>query len=355
MPQQRPMPNRQYQSNMPPQQHSTNVHSHQHRKPPQQLSMNPPHQQTLFNMHNKQQFMPPQQRPAPARQVSSNMPPQDHSMFLQQYSPNMEQEQHLLHRPFQQQSSAMLSQQRFLPQQPLPTMSPQQRSINMSLQHCPSDMMPQQPSSNMPLQQRSSEMTTQPSSPDTSSQHDSSNALCQQQQYVPTDIPIPTELEADVLDNASTNIFDQLVYRMIEGHPALSSQLNIETITSAMLDKCAYALWNECLTMGTGQLVIHAAKYGSALQDVKIRALGMLNLLPGWWFLREKTREQLLTSGKCVDDTDMQAMFNVACVNADKIIKSRERNKQKEEEHEQDSGLREKVDTTDEDYEDHYE
>lgn len=242
-------------------------------------------------------------------------------------------------------------------------MSPLQRTINMSLQHRPSDMMPQQHSSDIPLQQRSSKMTTQPSSPDISSQHDSSNTFCQQQQYVPTDIRIPTELQADVLDNASTTIFDQLVLRMIQCYPALSPHLNIETITSAMLDKCAYALWNECLTMGTGQLVIHAAKYGSALQDVKIRALGMLNLLPGWWFLCEKTREQLLTSGKCVDDTDMQAMFNMACVNADKIIKSRERNKQEEEEHEQhheqyyeqDSGFGEKVDTTDEDYEDHYE
>ncbi|KAH7396794.1 hypothetical protein DE146DRAFT_657800 [Phaeosphaeria sp. MPI-PUGE-AT-0046c] len=107
--------------------------------------------------------------------------------------------------------------------------------------------------------------------------------------------------------------------------------------------------------MSAGQLVIHAAKYGSALQDVKIRALWILNLLPGWWFLREKMKDWLLKSSKYVDDMEMQTIFNQACLNADKIIKSRERKKEEEEGHEQDSDLGENVETSEEDYEEYYE
>lgn len=58
-------------------------------------------------------------------------------------------------------------------------------------------------------------------------------------------------------------------------------------------------------------------------QDVKIRALGLMNMLPGWWFLREKVKAHMSNSGKWVDDTEMESQFNLMCAKADKIIKSR--------------------------------
>jgi hypothetical protein len=57
-----------------------------------------------------------------------------------------------------------------------------------------------------------------------------------------------------------------------------------------------------------------------------------MNMLPGWWFLREKVKAFVSDSGKWVDDNEMESQFNLMCARADKIIKSRKMAKKEEQE-----------------------
>lgn len=145
----------------------------------------------------------------------------------------------------------------------------------------------------------------------------------QQKQYVPVESYITNKLDIDALNYADSANFDQLVLNMIKQNPTLSPEHNANAVTSDQLDKCAYVLWEQCLWYNEGKLVLQAAKYGSMYQDVKIRALGMMNVLPGWWFLREKLKQWLRTSDKWVDDKEMEEQFNLSCARARRILKSR--------------------------------
>jgi hypothetical protein len=76
-----------------------------------------------------------------------------------------------------------------------------------------------------------------------------------------------------------------------------------EAITSAIIDKITYAAYQACIQHGQFELL---GKYSAMLNEVKLRALALLNLMAAWWVLRERIVKIISKTSALVDDDVMQ-------------------------------------------------
>lgn len=259
-------------SRMLPQQHLPSILSQQPSTPPHQSLSDDFSQQLPLDM-------PSQQEPQPPRSPPVSVTSEDQRLHSHQDLPDMLPLQHLVQS--HQESTNMSTPHYVMPLKQLPlNMTPQQHAVSMKIQRPESALEPQRPTPAVDLQQPPSDM------------HSLRTA------YIPIERYIGKKLDMDALDNAGSADFDQLILNMIKQNPTLSPEHNVNAVTSDQLDQCAYVLWEGCLWFNGGKLVVQAAKYGSMYQDVKICALGMMNLLPGWWFIREKIKQWLEISHK---------------------------------------------------------
>ncbi|KAF1911051.1 hypothetical protein BDU57DRAFT_108782 [Ampelomyces quisqualis] len=119
--------------------------------------------------------------------------------------------------------------------------------------------------------------------------------------------------------NAGLNLIDHLIIHVYKSDPALLPQRN-EIITSSHIDKFTYSIWQICLTENNGNLLTGAARTSSMFDDVKIRTLSIMNLLPSWWFMRERLVGLLNGTGRPLDDSDMEIVYGQAYATAVRVV-----------------------------------
>jgi hypothetical protein len=138
-----------------------------------------------------------------------------------------------------------------------------------------------------------SEQHQQPSSRTHHQQH--------QQQHQPAESQAGIRgIDQDTKDlNASLLWFDKIIAGTLK-------QFRIDengTITGAAIDQATYLAYQSCIEYG---LLALLGKYSAMMNEVKLRALALLNLIAGWWFLRERLLRILIQRNLKVDDSVMQ-------------------------------------------------
>jgi hypothetical protein len=128
---------------------------------------------------------------------------------------------------------------------------------------------------------------------------------------------------------ANTNIdldtFDSVIVQAYQSNPSMFPQSRSTAITSAQIDEFTNNIWQTCLLWKNGQLMNSATLYGAVLSDLKLRTLAKLNLLPSWWFLRERVMQWLRDNQRLVDESFMDGRFREANKQLSKTLGKRDR------------------------------
>jgi hypothetical protein len=97
-----------------------------------------------------------------------------------------------------------------------------------------------------------------------------------------------------------------LIYKMfnVAGVPK-----ETEIIMSSMIDQYTYKIFQHCLVINNGVLHERANLFGAMLNELKLRTLAKLCLLPGWWFIRTRVVEYLQMRRFPIDDFLMQTLY----------------------------------------------
>jgi hypothetical protein len=111
---------------------------------------------------------------------------------------------------------------------------------------------------------------------------------------------------------------------MINGPHLLPNDLTT-TLTSAYIDAITYALWLIAVNSGDGRgdILTAVQKYVILFDEVKLRALARLDLLPTWWFFRERVLDKLVNGGWTVDDGVMNKVLRPAWKECLKAVERR--------------------------------
>jgi hypothetical protein len=96
-------------------------------------------------------------------------------------------------------------------------------------------------------------------------------------------------------------IFDKMIAGMFKQR--LIDVYDIDTIRSTHIDQLAYKAYTFCIE---NNLLSLAGTYSAMMNEVKLRALALLNLMAPWWFLRERIEIYLRRTDLLVDDSVMQ-------------------------------------------------
>jgi hypothetical protein len=117
-------------------------------------------------------------------------------------------------------------------------------------------------------------------------------------------------------------IFHQVVRAAFQKNPQMLPADPTEIINSNLIDRFTHALWG-MICFGNIQLHEQAAKYGAMMGEPMIRALALLNILPSWWFLRERVLEWLRGSTpRIIDDSEMAQQVRSVMGMAATIVKT---------------------------------
>jgi hypothetical protein len=116
-------------------------------------------------------------------------------------------------------------------------------------------------------------------------------------------------------------IFHQVVRAAFQKSPQMLPTDPTEIINSNLIDRFTHALWG-MICFGNIPLHEQAAKYGAMMGEPMIRALALLNILPSWWFLRERVLEWLRGSTpRIIDDSEMAQQVRGVMGMATTIVK----------------------------------
>jgi hypothetical protein len=140
------------------------------------------------------------------------------------------------------------------------------------------------------------------------------------QQRIQTQPPSAQHNAAPNNFNAPSNPLDQVIIHIYRNSPTLLPQRG-GAMTSSHIDNVTYAVWQICLKQNNGWILNGVAKTSVMLDDVKIRALAMLNLLPSWWIMRDRFVSLLKNNNDwTVDDSEMEINFGLACRTATQVL-----------------------------------
>jgi hypothetical protein len=128
---------------------------------------------------------------------------------------------------------------------------------------------------------------------------------------------------ANIHMNISVASFDNLILRLHQNEPTLFPSSPTQPITTNQIDVFTQKLWLYCLNWRSGELMNIATSYGAVAEELKLRALAKVNILPSSWFLRERVMKWLRESGRLVDDEFMAARLRDATKTMTKHILKR--------------------------------
>jgi hypothetical protein len=106
--------------------------------------------------------------------------------------------------------------------------------------------------------------------------------------------------------NIGVKDFDNLIYKIFN---AAGLPEDTEIIMSSIIDQYTYKIFQHCMVTHNGVLHEVANLYGAMQNELKLRTLAKLCLLPAWWFIRTRIVACLHMRKFAIDDFVMQTLY----------------------------------------------
>jgi len=145
----------------------------------------------------------------------------------------------------------------------------------------------------------------------------------QKQEYSPAAAQNPTPSHSQNLPDTNRNApYNKIVEEVLRNRPDLLPSDSSLLINSFQIDQIAHAMFN-FMVFNPNPVVYtlfqQATQQGAWISEPRLRVLALLNIMPGWWFLRERVINWLEDTGRLMDDSWQQAILNQAVANFEKM------------------------------------
>jgi hypothetical protein len=111
--------------------------------------------------------------------------------------------------------------------------------------------------------------------------------------------------------------YDQIALLVYRNDPTLLPEALTTPVNSLGIDKFTHALWTALVHNAQLQPMFQrTTNAGALLTESRLRVLALLNIMPSWWYLRERVVLWLESVSRLVDDSYQAGLTNRAMAQA---------------------------------------